>query len=258
MHGFGPTEMNNNRRMPVEVIDEELQKITLPSLFRPAVGPHEDPTEELVLWGINYHVYSLLAHLRMILAGLVQLTHQENVPAAYILCRHVFEWTAQSCYMSRNLKNYVARKEWKRAWSLQSIVANGSLWLKRHGANYAPRELVEGVPDPLTVANIISAYGRYLHQQGKKKDEADDTYGILSEHSHPNSACFLPYQEFARSEVRFVAPAPGAHLPVVNWCLIDLKLFLEELLRLSREKVVRAQVINLLKEVAKLAPAQQK
>jgi hypothetical protein len=114
------------------------------------------------------------------------------------------------------------------------------------------------VPDPLTVANIISAYGRYLHQQGKKKDEADDTYGILSEHSHPNSACFLPYQEFARSEVRFVAPAPGAHLPVVNWCLIDLKLFLEELLRLSREKVVRAQVINLLKEVAKLAPAQQK
>jgi len=246
--------MNNNRTMPVEVIDEELQKIILPSLFRPAVGPNEDPTEELVLWGINCHVYSLLAHLRLILAGLVQLTHRENIPAAYILCRHVFEWTAQSCYMSRNLKNYVGRKEWKRAWSLQSIVANGSLWLKRYGPKYAPKEFIGGVPDPLTVANIIGAYGRYLDQQGKEKDEAEDSYGILSEHSHPNSACFLPYQEFSGSEVRFVVPSTGAHLPVVNWCLIDLILFLEELLALSGEKRVRAQVINILKEVAKLAP----
>jgi hypothetical protein len=198
---------------PVEVIEQKLQQVSLPSLFRPAVGPHEDPTEELVLWGINYQVYSVIAHLRLILGGLVQLARQENMPAAYILCRHVFEWTAQSCYMSRNLKNYVTRKEWKRAWSLQSIVANGNLWLKRHGANYAPQELVAGVPDPLTVANIISAYGRYLDQQGKKKDEAEDTYGILSEHSHPNSACFLPYQEFAGSEVRFVARHLGHIFP---------------------------------------------
>jgi len=243
---------------PVEVIEQKLQQITLPSLFRPAVGPHEDPTEELVLWGINCHVYSLLAHLRMILGGLAQLARLENIPAAYVLCRHIFEWTALSCYMSRNLKNYVTRKEWKRAWSLQSIVANGSLWVKRHGAKYAPPEFIRGVPDPLTVANIIAAYGQYLHQQGKAKDEAEDTYGILSEHSHPNSACFIPYQEFAGYEVRFVTPAPGAHLPVVNWCLIDLMLFLQELLTISREKVVRAPVVNLINEVAKLAPRGQK
>jgi hypothetical protein len=244
-----------NKIMPAELIERELRNLTLPSLIRPPVGPKDDPTEELVLWGINYYVYSVLAHLRSILGGIVQLAQANNVPAAYILCRHVFEWTAQSCYMSRNLKNYVERKEWKRAWSLQSIVANGSLWLKRYGTKYAPPEFVEGIPDPLTVANVVGAYGRYLHQQGKSEDEAQDTYGILSEHSHPNSVCFISYHRFVGREVRFTVPGPREHLPVVNWCLIDLMLFLQDMLILSREKVVRRQVVNILHEVAKLAPS---
>ncbi len=75
---------------------------------------------------------------------------------------------------------------------------------------------------------------QYLHQRGKDKDEANDSYGILSEHSHPNSACLLFYREFAGNEVRFVEPTEGSPLPVVNWCPIDLMLFLEELLALSQ------------------------
>jgi hypothetical protein len=243
---------------PVEVVGQGLQQITLPSIFRPAVGPHEEPTEELVLWGINYYVYSVLAHLRSILAGLIQLAHQENIPAAYILSRHVFEWTAQTCYMNRNLKNYVAKKEWKRAWSLQSIVETGNLWIKRHGPKYGPAVLTEGLPDPLTIANVINAYGQYLHQRGLDKDEANDSYGILSEHSHPNSACLLFYRKYAGSEVQFVVPTEGSPLPVVNWCLIDLMLFLQELLGLSHEKSVRLQVTHILKEIAKLVSARRK
>jgi hypothetical protein len=160
--------------------------------------------------------------------------------------------------MNRNLKNYVAKKEWKRAWSLQSIVETGNLWIKRHGPKYGPAVLTEGLPDPLTIANVINAYGQYLHQRGLDKDEANDSYGILSEHSHPNSACLLFYRKYAGSEVQFVVPTEGSPLPVVNWCLIDLMLFLQELLGLSHEKSVRLQVTHILKEIAKLVSARRK
>lgn len=239
---------------PVALVKKKLEDISLPSLTRPAIGPKEEPTEELVLWGINYYVYSVLAHLRSISSALVQLAETGNIPAAYVLCRHVFEWTAHACYMNRNLKNYVTRKEWKRAWSLQSIVATGSLWVKKHGPKYDPMATMGGVPDPLTVPNLIKAYGEYLRQQGRGDDEANDSYGILSEHSHPNSACFLPYHRYAGREIHFVVPEKGSPLPIVNWCLLDTMMFLQELLGLSHEKVVSAEVTRTLLELAELAP----
>jgi hypothetical protein len=211
-----------------------------------------------VLWGINYYVYSVLAHLRFILSGLVQLAQADNIPAAFPICRHVFEWAAQACYVSRNMKNYVGRKEWGRAWSLQSVVAMGNLWVKRHGPKYDPNAASDGVPDPLTIPNLVNAYDAYLRQQGRGDGEGLDSYGLLSEHSHPNAACFLPYHEYAGREIRFVKPAKGSPLPVVNWCLLDLMMFLEELLGMSKEGTVRPQVIRLLREIAGLAPCRRK
>lgn len=121
---------------PLRIVAIRLPTVTLPPLTRPAAKPTDPPTEELVKWGIHFYVYSAIAHLRMVLSGLLQLGEADNVPAAYVLCRHVFEWTAHACYMARNLDNYVGRKEWERAWSLLSIVATGNLWFKHHGPKY--------------------------------------------------------------------------------------------------------------------------
>jgi hypothetical protein len=239
---------------PLSIATENLQKIALPPLIRPPAGKDDEPTEQLIEWGIKYYAYSVLAHLRMVLQGVVLLAKAENIPTTFFACRNVFEWAAHACYMSRNLSNYVTKKEWGRAWKLLTMGAMGNRWIKDHGAKYEPTVALDGVPDPLSVANIVAAYDEWERQQYGKGD-AKDNYGLLSEYSHPNSACIQQYHEYAPPEVRFITPSTGSPLPVVNWCLIELLMFLEELLRISKEQAVRGQVASLLKEISKLAPA---
>jgi len=69
---------------PLAIVADGLEKVTLPPLTRPAVGPNDDPTEELVFWGINYYVYSTVAHLRTVLRGLLQLAHVGNIPTTFL------------------------------------------------------------------------------------------------------------------------------------------------------------------------------
>lgn len=239
---------------PITIIAARLQQITLPPLTRPSVGPKEEPTQELVSWGINYYAYSAVAHVRTVLQGLALLADARNIPTTFFAARNIFEWAANGCYMSRNLANYVRKKEWDRAWKLLSMVAMGNRWMKDHGPKYEPTAVLRGIPDPLNIANTVAAYDEYRRQQFGKGSAKDD-YGLLSEYSHPNSACIFQYHEYSGPDVRFITPSAGSPLPCVNWCLIDLMMFVDELLRISGERTVRPQVVSVLKEVAKLAPA---
>lgn len=175
----------------VELVADGLRVVAFPILQRPPVKPKDAPTEELVKWGIRMYVYSAVAQVRKVLQGLVLVAKDENVPASYILGRHIFEWAAHDCYMSRNLKNYVERQEWGRAWSLLTIAVIGNLWLKQHGTKYAlpTSQAPPRVPDPLAVANVIGAYESYLFQAHGSKT-VKENYGLLSELSHPTQrAC---------------------------------------------------------------------
>jgi hypothetical protein len=239
---------------PITIVVDGLQKITLPPLTRPSVGPKEEPTEKLVSWGINYYAYSALAHVRTVLQGLILLADAGNVPTTYFSARNIFEWAAHACYMSRNLATYVNKKEWGRAWKLLSMAAMGNKWMKDHGPKYEPTAAFDGIPDPLNVANVVAAYDEYRSQQFGKGNAKDD-YGLLSEYSHPNSACIFQYHKYREQEVRFVTPSTGSPLPSVNWCLIDLMMFFDELFRISGEQTVRPQIASVLEEIAKLAPA---
>ena len=102
MKGFNTTEL----------VADGLLAVAFPILQRPPVKPTDAPTEELVKWGIRMYVYSAAAQVRKVLQGLMLVAKDENVPSSYILGRHIFEWAAHACYMSRNLKNYVERQEW--------------------------------------------------------------------------------------------------------------------------------------------------
>jgi hypothetical protein len=175
----------------MEMVADGLRSIRLPSLKRPSVKPTEAPTAELIEWATKLYAYSVIAHVRTVLGALVQLAQAENIPASRIIGRHVFEWAAHSCYMSRNLKNYVQRKEWGRAWSVLTIAGIGNLWARQHRAKYAlptAAPLPVGVPDPLSVANLISAYESYQSQQFRIR-AVKDNYSLLCDFSHPNSAC---------------------------------------------------------------------
>jgi hypothetical protein len=230
------------------IVETGLKKIELPPLTRPDVAD-DNPNEDLVLWSIQFYAYSVIAHLRTVLRGLVQLIDGANIPTAFVVCRHVFEWAAHTCYMCRNTKNYVERKEWRRAWHLHSLAMQGNRWAKEYGTKYEPAAITNDIPDPLTVANIVSCYEKYQRQLYGHLD-ARDSYSLLSEHSHPNSACFLPYYEYIGREVRFIAPPADASLLGEERCLIDLMMSLAELLALGRENVVSAQVIAIVKELA--------
>ncbi len=211
-------------------------------------------------WGTKYYVYSLVAHVRTILRGLIALSDAENIPAAYILSRHVFEWTAQACYMNHELRNFYAQKQWSEAWTLLSASALGNLWVKRHGAKYAPSgdgfTDVGDVPDPIRISKAVTAYDQY-QQQSLGTAEAKDNYGLLSEYSHPNSVCLQQYHTYDDNgrDVRFGDTVENSSpLPIVNWCLIDLLMFSDELLRMSGDTMVEPTVVALLKQIAKMAP----
>ena len=68
-------------------------------------------------------VYSLIAHMQKILTGLMRLAETENVAATAPICRHVFEWTALSCYLTRRLKELFDKHEWEEAWAFLTKAA---------------------------------------------------------------------------------------------------------------------------------------
>lgn len=69
----------------IELVTDKLQEINFPRLTRPPVRPEEAPTEELIRWGIKMYSYALIAQVRKVLTGLVQLAKAENVPATTVL-----------------------------------------------------------------------------------------------------------------------------------------------------------------------------
>ena len=242
------------------IIADGLPRITLPAITRPTLPPTDSPTEELVDFGIQYYAFSLIAHLRTILRALVLLSDAENTPAAYIVSRHVYEWAAHACFMSRNLAEHHQKKQWKEAWELLSHAAIGNLWARRHGEKYISAGMqpavLDDIPDPVHISKAMTAYEEHQQEMLGKRD-AKDSYGLLSEYSHPNSACFRQHHRYDRDgrTVRFVDAGPQASpLPLVNWCLIDLVTFLHSLLGMSKEKNVRAEILTLIHQIVAIAP----
>jgi len=233
------------------IVEHDLRQIELPPLVRPGV-PSDNPNEELVVWGVTYYAYCVIAHMQTVLSGLVLLLEAKNVPTAFVVGRHVFEWTAHACYISRNSETYFKKKEWGRAWHLHSLAMEGNLWIRMHGAKYAPADLIDGTPEPIGIANAVACYEEYQRQVGQTPN-TKDTYGLLSEHSHPNSACFNRYCQYVGPEVRFVPPSADASLLGEERYLLDLLMLLDRLLSLGRERVVRKQIIAIMNKIAELA-----
>jgi hypothetical protein len=240
------------------LVADGLETISLPSLQRPPVKPSEPASEELVLWGVKFYAFSVTAHMQQILAGLLQIAEGGNIPTAWIISRHVFEWAAHACYVSQRVLASTHRKDWQAAWETLTVAATGNLWMSRYGAKYSGGNAVKlpnPIPKPLHISALMAEYEQYDASTTGRREVKDD-YGLLSEHSHPNAACLTFYHQYEPNGiVRFAPPQPTSPLPIVNWCLIDLLRFIEELLAAANESTVRREVVGVLKELAKRAPA---
>ena len=242
--------MHKNEIPILAIVAAGLERIELPPLGRPNV-PNDTPSEDLVLCGVQYYGYCVIAHIREVLHGMVELLRIGNVATAFFPARHAFEWTAHTCLMSRELKDFINEKDWKGARELQSRVMEGNRWAKDHGKKYVaedPQNPYDDIPDGLRVKNALKAYEKYQEETAGTSD-SKDTYALLSEHTHPNAACFNRYTEFFGSEVRFVKPSDDASILGEERCLIHFLLFLDQLLGLGRETKVRGQLRNIIDEI---------
>ena len=242
---------------PIRVVCDGLSNVQLPSLARPRLGPKEPRTEELVQWATKFYAYSIVAHIHKILSGLIVLADSENIPAAYIVSRHIFEWTAQACLVSSKLKDSYRAKDWEEGWIVLTPAAIGNLWARKYGAKYAlPSQQPPTAPDPLRVGIAVSAYESYQTQK-YGLEEVKDTYSLLSEFSHPNAACLQQYHIIGNGgslDIKYVEDYDASPLPFVNRCLIDLTQFVDTLLQLSAETTARTGMRQVLTELGKLAP----
>jgi hypothetical protein len=206
------------------------------------------------------YVYSLIAHMERILAGLVQLADAENVAASAPVCRHVFEWTALSCYLTGNLRGRFKQNDWEEAWELLTKVALGSRWMKEHGSKYAGNQSLKIPPEPVYIPVAVREYKNY-QSHNSREAEARDTYSFLCDHANATAACLMPYRQMEENGVvmRFpgcaLNPDRESFLPFVNCCLIDLLTFGYELLGLANESAVRPKVRLALRRMAQVAPA---
>lgn len=239
--------MHKNEIPILPIVIRGLEKIELPPLTRPAV-PNDNPNEALVLWGTLYYTYCVIAHLRVVLRGMAELLRLGNVPTAFLACRHVFEWTAHACLLSREMEGSIGKQDWKGALELQSRVMEANRWVKEHGEKYEPRYDFDEMPDSIRVKKALKAYEQYQQEEYGKSD-VEDSYALLSEHTHPNSACFNSYTQIIGREVHFVPPSTDSALLGEERCLIDLVLFLDALLRLGKEPNVRRQLRSVIDEL---------
>jgi hypothetical protein len=245
--------VHKNQIAILPIVTGGLERVELPPLIRPAI-PNDNPNEALVLWGTQYYTYCVIAHLRVVLGGMVELLRLGNIPTAFLACRHVFEWTAHACLMSREMENFVSNQDWKGARELQSRVMEGNRWAKEHGEKYDPGAAYDEIPDSLRVKRALKAYERYQKEQQGLSD-VEDSYALLSEHTHPNSACFNSCTQMIGPEVRFVPPSKESAILGEERCLIHLVLSLDALLRVGKETNVRRQLRAV---IDKLLEAQKK
>lgn len=236
-----------------EIIEHKLRSVALPPLVRSPVPPDADPTEELVIWGIRKYAYSLIAHIREVLKGILVLAEAGNTSTFIIVCRHVYEWNMQSSYANITFKSLLNDGDLRGAWDLYLTTCGGNAWIKRHGAKYAPEMRNDEIEDPKHLREYKDHYKKH-RMKVYGSENVDDDYGYLCERSHPNGFCFQSYISLHPPEVRFVEPAPVRRLQeTLDSCVTEWVINMTEILGLAREKEVSRQLTGILHDLAAYA-----
>jgi hypothetical protein len=89
---------------PLAIVSKGLDSLTL-TLGQPpdqrTLKTPDERKEAYIRWAITYYVYSVIAHIRTVLRGLIVLADSVNIPTAMVVCRHVFEVVCSSLLHER-------------------------------------------------------------------------------------------------------------------------------------------------------------
>jgi hypothetical protein len=245
------TQLRTDRIQFLKTAVQKLQAIDLPSLTEPEGEAGEEKTRKLAQWGICVTVYSLIAHLRKILAGLSPLAEADNLAAMAALGQQLFESAVLTYSLTTEWRSRLRDGGWEKAWQVY-----GNTW-----AGDAPQKLPIGIPD-LVTPKMIENYD-HLRGQNSQVDELQRSYGLIRDYTHAGEKSLLRYHLYEKkgTVLRFIDPDQNPRqasvLPAVIHCLTDLLVFMCELLEFAAEDAVRPKIFVLLQEVERVAPSLQ-
>lgn len=232
----------------VDLLRAKLSEIVLPSLRRPP-DTFNSPTQAVVDWALLVYAYSSIAHVRNVLSGLVHILDAGNDVVGFLVCRHLYEWTMHAAYMQEKCAEQYKKQDWKTAFELFVQVDSGNSWIKKHGHKYAPEIQLDELPNQIRINKFVSAYEKYQADfYGRDGDDVRDTYGLLSEHSHPNGACFHAYRKIVAGSYVFGSPDDTA-LPYPLPYLLDWLICIRKLLSLAKDSGVNPRLEVILREI---------
>ena len=199
------------------------------------------------MWAVQSYAYSSISHYRTILDGLMVLAASGNEPTMFLVYRHLYEWTMHGCYMLQSFELHLSTQDWTNAWELFLQVDTSNAWVKKHGGKYVPELPNDDIPNSLRIKHLVAAYEKHQLKQQRNQD-VRDSYGYLSEHAHPNSACFLDYRVINGDQLIF-RPSPDNHevKGVAHAAAADWLLTIHELLTVGKEDHVRGQIAGIIK-----------
>ena len=236
---------------PVEEIATTLQRIKLPPLTRPDLGPDDPPTFELVQFDLKTYTYSSIAYVRDLLNGLLVLVSAHNVAAVDLAIRGLYEWTMQASYVDQQNRIPISSGDFVECRMVMDRIQSGNSWVRKHGDKYWKPPFEEDMPDSLRIKHLVKAYK--AHQLEYRKEETvEDDYGYLSEHAHPNSFCLLDVTHRQGRVLEFINPKPGrGSRGIVTATMLDWSLCIYNILGLAGESVIRKEFVTMLQLVVK-------
>lgn len=234
-----------------EEITLTLQRIQLPPLTRPDLGPNDPPTLELVQFDLQAYAYSSIAYVRDLLNGLLVLEATQNVAVVNLAVRGLYEWTMHASYVNQKNRTPIKSGNFLECRIIMDRIQAGNGWVRRHGGKYFFPPFEQDTPDSLRIKHLVKAYKAHQLEIGKEENVEDD-YGYLSEHAHPSSLCFSEVTQVRERVLEFVKPTPGrGNRGMVTATMLDWSLCIHNILELAGESVVRREFVTMLKRVLK-------
>jgi hypothetical protein len=234
---------------PIEEIATTLQRIQLPSLTRPDLGPNDPPNLELVQFDLKSYAYASIAYVRDLLNGLLVLTAAHNVAAVDLVVRGLYEWTMQASYVDQQNRTPIKLQDFVECRTIMDRVQTGNSWVKQHGNKYWNPPFNDEIPDSLRIKHLVKAYK--AHQlEWRKQENVEDDYGYLSQHAHPNSFCFLNVKRINGRTIEFVEPVPERRSRgIVVATMIDWTVCIHNILGLAGESIIRREFKMMLERI---------
>lgn len=237
-----PAEQSHSQEL-LRLIAERLKPIEFPSLTRPPVRPDEQPTPELLNWGIQAYCFPWVRHLGVLIAGIVTLNDTGNRPAVRILGRSSFELCAHVYYVKKHLKQYLDSNDLSTAWKFLLPLASGSRYINE----VHPKES-ELFPAPVHIRKVVNCFRETM------PPHSQDDYSYLSEYCHPNVMAFMQHYKWTSpNTIEFMDAVEFGAFGAIAASSVQGLLAAQELLGLANDQAIRTNICDLLRTIAQRA-----